>query len=183
MVSEFRKQKLLHLFNIFFDTDSSGSIERNDFELAAENIAKLRGWKPNDDQYKETLESLIKIWEGLQNAADSDNDGKVTADEWVNMWETYARNPSSGANWQQVYCKFMFQLEDAGGDGAIDCEEFSAVFESFGLLKEDSVAAFNVISKGKQKVTWQEFQELWIQYFASDNPNDPGNFIFGAATF
>ncbi|KPI99726.1 PREDICTED: calexcitin-2-like [Papilio xuthus] len=183
MVSEFRKQKLLHLFNIFFDIDASGSIERNDFVLAAENICKLRGWKSGDDKYKETLESLIKIWEGLQTAADADKDGKVTADEWVAMWETYARNPNSGADWQLAYCKFMFQLEDAGCDGAIDSEEFSAVYESFGLLREDSVAAFDVMSKGKPKVTWQEFQELWIQYFTSDNPNDPGNFIFGAATF
>lgn len=183
MISDFRKQKLLHLFNIFFDIDSSGSIERNDFELAATNIAKLRGWGPGDQKYKETLDSLLQIWEGLQSAADADNDGKVTAEEWVSMWQAFADNPDSVLDWQKQYCRFMFQLEDAGGDGTIDSEEFSSVYESFGLLKDDAEAAFRVISKGKTTVSWAEFQELWSQYFTSDDPKDPGNFIFGAATF
>ncbi|CAH2044339.1 unnamed protein product, partial [Iphiclides podalirius] len=183
MISEFRKQKLLHLFNIFFDIDSSGSIERNDFELAAKNIAELRGWVPSDQKYKETLDSLLQIWEGLQGAADADEDGAVTAEEWVSMWESFADNPGSEFDWQKQYCKFMFQLEDAGGDGAIDSEEFSSVYESFGLMKEDAEAAFQVMSQGKPSVSWAEFQELWNQYFTSDDPNEPGNFIFGAATF
>ncbi|CAG4942936.1 unnamed protein product [Parnassius apollo] len=183
MVSQFRKQKLLHLFNIFFDTDSSGSVERNDFELAAENIGKLRGWKSSDVKYKETLNSLLKIWEGIQSVADADKDGKVTADEWLSMWEAYANNPTLASDWQKQYCKFMFELEDTGGDGTIDSEEFSSVYESFGLLKEDAVSAFKMISGGKSTVSWTEFQDLWNQYFTSDDPKDPGNFIFGAATY
>ncbi|XP_068617956.1 sarcoplasmic calcium-binding proteins II, V, VI, and VII-like [Battus philenor] len=183
MISDYRKQKLLHLFNVFFDTDSSGSVEKNDFELAASNIAKARGWRVGGDKYKDILDSLLKIWDGLQNSADADKDGKVTAEEWVSMWENFSDDPTASADWQKQFCRVMFQLEDAGGDGSIDREEFASVFESFGLIKEDAEAAFTVISNGETTVSWERFQDLWNQYFTSDDCHEPGNYIFGAATF
>ncbi|XP_068617709.1 sarcoplasmic calcium-binding proteins II, V, VI, and VII-like [Battus philenor] len=183
MLSDFRKKKLLYLFNKFFDSNNSGSVDKNDFELAAEKISKQRGWKSGDAQYKETLSALLKIWEGLQSVADADKDGQVTADEWVSMWEAFAKNPSSAYDWQSQYCSFIFKLEDASGDGAIDSEEFSSVYASFGLSKDDAVSAFNKMSKGKSSVSWTEFQELWKEYFVTDDPNAPGNFIFGKSSF
>lgn len=183
MVSDFRKKKLMHLFNQFFDRNKSGSIDKKDFELAAENISKLRGWKQGDAKYKQTLEDLLRIWDGLQSVADKDKDGQVTADEWVSMWEDYAKNPAAAQDWQNQYCKFTYQLEDASGDGTIDSEEFSAVFESFGLDKSEAVTAFQKMSGGKSEVSWAQFQELWKEYFATEDPKAPGNFIFGKSSF
>ncbi|XP_045451286.1 calexcitin-2-like [Melitaea cinxia] len=183
MISEFRKMKLLYLFYSYFDTNSSGSIDKMDFVLAAQNIAKLRGWSTGDAKYKETEVTLMKIWESLEKTADSNHDGQISAEEWLKMWEDFANNPSKPLEWQTLYCKFIFELQDSGGDGSIDAEEFAAVHESFGLLKEDCLAAFKHISRGKPFITWNEFQELWKDYFTSENPTDPGNFIFGAATF
>ncbi|CAH2044337.1 unnamed protein product, partial [Iphiclides podalirius] len=183
MVSDFRKKKLMYLFNQFFDSNKSGSIDKKDFELAAEQISKMRGWKQGDAKYKETLDSLLKIWDGLQSVADSDKDGQVTAEEWVNMWEEYAKNPSAAADWQNQYCKFIYQLEDASGDGAIDSEEFSTVFESFGLPKSEAASAFQKMSGGKSEISWSDFQALWREYFVTEDPKAPGNFIFGKSSF
>ncbi|XP_049876440.1 calexcitin-2-like [Pectinophora gossypiella] len=182
MVSDFRKKKLLHVFQAFFDTDKSGSIDKNDFDLAAEKIAKLRGWSAGDAKFKEVQESLNKIWESLQKRGDADNDGKVSADEWVAMCDDYAKNPSA-VEWQSLYMKFIFNLEDASSDGSIDSEEFSSVYVSFGLNKDECVAAFQKMAKGKPNVSWPEFQELWKEYFTSDDANAPGNFIFGKTSF
>ncbi|XP_046969671.1 calexcitin-2-like [Vanessa cardui] len=183
MVSDFRKKKLLHVFNSFFDRNASGSIDKKDFDLAIENITKLRGWPAGDAKYKEVQTALLKIWEGLQGRADADNDGQVSTDEWISMWDEYAKNPASPLEWQNLYCKFIFQLEDASGDGAIDGEEFSSVYASFGLNKDDALAAFRSMSKGKANVSWTEFQDLWKEYFTTEDPNAPGNFIFGKSSF
>lgn len=182
MVSDFRKKKYLHVFTVFFDTNRSGNIDKKDFELAIENITKLRGWSAGDPKYAETQSTLMKIWDGLQ-VADSDKDGEVSFDEWVKMWDTYAQNPSSVLEWQNLYSKFIFQLEDASSDGSIDSDEFSSVYTSFGLDKAESVTAFQKMSKGKSNVTWPEFQQLWKEYFTSDDVNAPGNFIFGKTSF
>ncbi|XP_026733340.1 calexcitin-2-like [Trichoplusia ni] len=183
MVSDFRKKKFLHVFHAFFDTDKSGSIEKADFDLAIERITKSRGWAAGDAKFKWTQESLLKIWEGLQSRADADNDGQISQDEWVAIWDNFAKNPASAAEWQNLYCKFAFDLEDASNDGSINSEEFSSVFVSFGLNKDDAVAAFNKMAAGKAEVSWPEFQALWKEYFTTEDVNAPGNFIFGKTSF
>lgn len=179
MVSDFRKKKLLHVFTAFFDTNSSGTIDKKDFELAIERISKLRGWKAGDAKYKEVEDTLNKVWNGL-SSADTDNDGQVSKDEWIAMWDNYTKSPS---DWQNVYCKFIFQLEDASNDGSIDSEEFSSVYASFGLDKGEAVNAFQKMSKGSSSVSWGQFQELFKEYFTTDDVNAPGNFIFGKISF
>lgn len=39
------------------------------------------------------------------------------------------------------------------------------------------------ISPQGQEVTREKFADLWKQYFCSDDPNIPGNFIFGKTSF
>lgn len=179
MVSDFRKKKLLHVFNAFFDSDKSGTVNKKDFEETVQNLTKLRGYKPGDAKYKEVEDIVMKIWEGLQSKADANNDGEVSKEEWIEMWDQYAQNPANAADWQSLYCKFIFQLEDASNDGAIDEEEFSSVYSSFGLDKQESIEAFHRMAKGKKEVNFEEFQELWKEYFVSEDQDAPGNFIFG----
>lgn len=38
----------------------------------------MRGWKPSDEKYKKTHESMIQIWDGLRQRADSNMDGQVS---------------------------------------------------------------------------------------------------------
>ncbi|KAH9632374.1 hypothetical protein HF086_011874 [Spodoptera exigua] len=179
MVSDFRKKKLLHVFNAFFDTNRSGAVDKKDFELAIKKITELRGYKPGDAKYKQVEDTLLKIWDGLQSRADANNDGEISQDEWIEMWDQFAKNPAAAAEWQNLYCKFIFELEDASNDGAIDVEEFSSVYVSFGLDKQESVEAFHKMAKGKQTVSFAEFQQLWTEYFVTEDQDAPGNFIFG----
>lgn len=183
MVSDFRKKKLLHVFNSFFDTNRSGTIDKKDFDLAIERISKFRGWAPSDAQYAVLSETLNIVWNGLQSGADADNDGSVSQDEWISLWDAFAKNPSAASDWQNLYCKFIFQLEDASRDGSIDSEEFSSVYASFGLDKSEAVTAFQKMSKGKGSVSWEEFQELWKEYFSTEDVNAPGNYIFGKTRY
>lgn len=183
MLSEFRRLKLLYLFHSFLDHNCSGNIDKEDFELAVENIAKLRGWSPDDEKYKETQNALLNIWQALIKEADANQDGQISIDEWFAMWQEYTKNPSKPLEWQDLYCKFIFDLQDDSGDGSIDVEEFSNVLQSFGLLKEDSEVAFEFMSRGRKTISWKEFQELWKEYIVSENPSDPGNYIFGSATY
>ncbi|KAM3956982.1 calexcitin-2-like [Aphomia sociella] len=183
MVSDFRKKKLLHVFTVFFDTNKSGNIDKKDFDLAIENITKLRGWSAGDAKYNEVKNTLLKVWSGLQGHADSNKDGEVSFEEWVSIWDDYAKNPAAAPEWQKDYSKFIFQLEDSSNDGSIDSEEFSSVYAAFGLNKEEASAAFTKMSQGKSNVSWDDFQGLWKEYFTSENVNAPGNFIFGKTGF
>lgn len=182
-ISAFRRKKLLYVFNVFFDINNSGEIDKKDFEIAIQKICDLRGWPAGSDKNKETHEVMLKIWEGLRSKADKDNDGQVSVDEWCNMWDAYAKDPSTALDWQQRYMNFMFDLEDASNDGAIDASEFSIVCSSYGLNKAECEDAFRKMSQGAEEVTREQFSVLWQEFWQSDDPSAPGNFIFGKTTF
>ncbi|XP_058812288.1 calexcitin-1-like [Topomyia yanbarensis] len=182
-ISDFRKKKLLYVFNVFFDVNQSGEIDRKDFELAIEKICELRGWPVGNPRNTETHESMFKIWDGLRSKADKDNDGQVSVEEWCKMWDEYARDPDSVLDWQLRYMNFMFDLEDASNDGGIDAEEFSIVCSSYGPDKQECQQAFRKMAQGSDEVNREQFAELWREYFSTDDPTAPGNFIFGKTAF
>ncbi|XP_004926655.1 calexcitin-2 [Bombyx mori] len=182
MVSDFRKKKLLLVFQVFFDTDKSGTIEKSDFEKSAEGLAKARGWAPGSPALEVAKEHLTNIWNGLQKAADIDGDGKITQEEWLSLWDKYAQT-STPQEWQDVFCKSLFHVQDSGGDGAIDAEEYSTVQQSFGIDKAQAVEAFKKMAQGKDVITWAEYQTLFKEYFTSDDPNALGNCILGQSSF
>ncbi|KAF7267512.1 hypothetical protein GWI33_019276, partial [Rhynchophorus ferrugineus] len=182
-ISEFRKKKLLYIFNVFFDVNQSGTIDKKDFELAIEKICSLRGWAQGSDQYKKTYDSMIQIWDGLRQRADANQDGQVSVEEWASMWDDYSKNPGNALEWQNQYQRFMFDLEDASGDGTIDVEEFTSVCSCYGLQAQECRDAFTKMSGGQKEVNFEQFQTLWQQFFTSENTSDPGNFIFGKTQF
>ncbi|GAB6032042.1 hypothetical protein CHUAL_010411 [Chamberlinius hualienensis] len=178
-VSEFRRKKLMHVFNVIFDFNRSGTIEEKDFDLAIEKICRSRQWTESDPKAKETRDTLFLLWESLKKKADKDKDGSVSAEEWCTMW-----TDGSSKEWQQKYMEFMFNLEDTSGDGEIDEEEFVKVYKNFNLDENELRQAYQKFSKNNSvKITKEVFSNLWSQYFSSENPADLGNFIFGRISF
>ncbi|XP_068617950.1 calexcitin-2-like [Battus philenor] len=178
MVSEFRKKKYLEVFNAF-DSDGSGTIEKKDFEMMAEGLAKSSDGTVDEEKHKVYLEILLKIWNGIQQV-DTDKDGHVSADEWISFWDSYAKNPSNPSPWQKLYSDFSFQLLDPGNDGSIDSDEFVKAYVSWGFKSNDAAAIFGKLSKGKPSISRVEFDGLWKEYFTSEDVNAPGNLLFAS---
>jgi len=177
-------KKFMYLFNVFFDRNKSGAIDKKDFDIAAEKICSVRGWKVGDPQYEKTKQVLANVWVGLKEKADADNDGQVTCEEWCKMWEDYCRDPNSVLDWQNQFRDFMFDLEDTSGDGTIDEEEFTMICASYNIAPEESKDAFSKFTaNGTVEINREKFGDLWVEYLTSEEPNAPGNFIFGVTKF
>ncbi|XP_066996331.1 calexcitin-2 [Anabrus simplex] len=183
-MADFRKKKLMYVFNVFFDVNKSGTIERKDFELAIETICRSRGWGESDPKYAETHSTLIKVWETLRQRADTDQDLQVNQDEWIKMWDDYKKSPDTPLEWQKLYMNFMFDHIDSSGDGTIDLAEFTTVFTGYGLSTEECEKAFDKFTKNKTvEINREAFGKLWNEFFSSEDPQAPGNFIFGKCSF
>jgi juvenile hormone diol kinase len=179
MVSEIRKNKLNYVFDTFFDVNKDGSIEKNDFELAIENIAKIRGYAAGDAAYKDVSDRFLQIWEKLRKFADTNKDDKVSREEWLTLWTEPLND-----EWKKLYMDFMFRLQDTSGDGSIDEAEFTNVCQTFGIAKDESKAAFDKISNaGKTDIDIKAYENLWKDYFGSDDVGAAGNSIFGKVSF
>lgn len=179
MVSEVRKAKLNYVFDTYFDINKDGSIEQNDFELAIENIAKCRGYNKGGPRYTDTEQSFLKIWDNLRAKADTNKDNKVSREEWIALW-----SDNASEEWKTLYRDFMFRLQDANADGTIDSEEFVIVTSTFGIPEAEAKKSYLTISKNAtQEITPAVYEQLWKEFFTSDDANALGNSIFGKNTF
>jgi len=179
MVSELRKNKLNYVFDTFFDVNKDGSIEKEDFELAIENIARIRGYKAGDDNYKDVSDRFLSIWDKLRVYADTNKDNKVSREEFQALWAQPLNE-----EWKVLYMNFMFKLQDTSGDGSIDEAEFTNVCQTFGIPADESKKAFDKISNaGKTDVDIKFYESLWKDYFGSDDAAAAGNSIFGKVSF
>ncbi|XP_074661699.1 sarcoplasmic calcium-binding proteins I, III, and IV-like [Tubulanus polymorphus] len=182
-LSDYQKKKLAHVFNTFYDYNHDGVIEWKDFQETIEKVCKLHHWELNGSKHKSGLAVLRTVWDGLQLLADKNKDLQVTKEEWFTMWseclDQYRKNQTL-PDWQTNYMNFFFEVTDTSGDNVIDKEEYTIVYETFGLSKDACHNAFKVISdNGGKLVTREEFKNLWIQFSVSDNPSDRGNSLFG----
>ncbi|KAK1130168.1 hypothetical protein K0M31_018308 [Melipona bicolor] len=165
---------------IYFN--QSGAIDRKDLDLAIQRINENRGWSADNPKAQSIRDTLLKMWDNLRQGADTDQDGQVSRDEWFELWEEYAKNPSNASEWQQDYMSVTFQLFDASGDKSIDENEFCNVCRYHGVAEAEAREAFKKLGVG-QEITWDKFTNLWKQYFSSDEPTAAGNFIFGKTSF
>ncbi|KAK4008663.1 calexcitin-2 [Daphnia magna] len=182
-MSDFRRNKLIYVFKAFFDVDNSGAIDQQDFCLAAERICRVHGWTVNEGKGAEVLQRLLDVWEALKRA-DSNSDGSVDQNEWCTMWETYAKGGNDSQEWQDKYRDFYFSIMDTSGEGTIELDEFAAVNKRDDVSDKDCSEAFKLLSKNNSSiVNSSTFAQLWKEFFTSDDPSAPGNFIYGKLKF
>lgn len=180
MVSDVRKKKLLFAFKKFFDVDESGAVEKKDFEKCVNKLIAVQGWNETDVIFNVAKDIMNQIWDGFK-AADVDEDGKVSTEEWIKMWDIQGKDTLP--EWNNLFCKVLFHIQDKSGDGAVDEEEFVKVHEIFGEPKQNAVEAFEKMAQGKTSLSWDEFSELFKDFFLSDDADAPGNYIFGTSEF
>ncbi|KAK8741398.1 hypothetical protein OTU49_002200 [Cherax quadricarinatus] len=180
-LSAFRRAKLLHVFNTFFDVNGSGEIDEKDLEIAIQKVCGARGWGRHDPHYNKTRDALRKLWDVLTSKADTDHDKQVSVEEWYAAWRL---DESAGREWSHIFRDLMFLLEDASGDGHVDVNEYVALYTALGLSDQQCREAFRRVQKDDAgEVTKDKFDELWEQYFHSENVEAPGNYIFGKFDF
>lgn len=71
-------------------------------------------------------------------------------------------------------------LCDTDGDGQINQDEFRAMQDSFGTVPTDTDAAFTALDTDKSgTITVDEYLVAVRQYYTSDDPEAPGNWLYG----
>ena len=116
---------------------------------------------------------FMHLWAGLR-AADSDGDGRVTLDEALAFRESFT--PEAVVTFAQA----VFPVLDADGDGAIGLDEYRTLLTT---SKIDPAVADDVFPKldrdGDGRFTLPEFEQLYLDYFLSDDSDAPGSLMWG----
>ncbi|OQV19692.1 putative Calexcitin-1 [Hypsibius exemplaris] len=172
-----------HLFHTFFDANQNGTIDKKDFDMALEKTAKNRSLSAGDAKHKEVQESLSYVWEHLKKVADRDNDGTVSTEEWLKMWDE-AISAKQNPPWVDRYQSFLFEAEDVTGDGKVDEQEYTTAYTSYGVAADECKNAFKKLTNGgPDTISKDVFEKRFQEFVTSNDPNAAGNYLFGKASF
>lgn len=201
MLTELQKRKLKRLFDLY-DVDGSGVITAADFETMAESQAKVQGYQRGSFEYNIIFSQFKTLWNNFQKDVDIDGDGQVTLEEFLErkakqlsfkesyrpLWlERQSGNPTS-QSYERSYeedviaklTNLIFERLDVDGNGEISRQEYEQGFLA-GL--SDSNLSEDIFSKldtnGDGHLSKEEILQHVHDFFYSDDPEAPGNWILG----
>lgn len=179
MLTDFQKRKLERYFK-FYDTNDNGYIEQEDYEIIARRLAKARGWQEGTPGHDIVMQRFRIDWQLLANFADDNNDAQVTLDEWFAYHEHIFMVDSKFRAGQDDIISTIFATIDINGSGMIHESEFTKFFSLYGLDADTARETFHKIDEnGDGVLTRREIAKLFHQFVKSNDPKEPGNWLFG----
>jgi Ca2+-binding EF-hand superfamily protein len=202
MLTELQKRKLKKLFDLY-DIDNSGFITEADYETMAQSQAEVQGYKPGSLEYNIIRSQFRTLWNNLQKEIDFDNDGKITLEEFLEhkdkqlsfkagyrpLWlERQSGDHIIAQSYERSYeedviaklTNLIFQRLDVDGNGEISREEYTNGFLAH--LSDESLCD-EIFSKldlnGDGYLSKEEMLQHVHNFFYSDDPEAPGNWILG----
>jgi Ca2+-binding EF-hand superfamily protein len=179
MLSELRRRKFTNYFSIL-DRSGQGMLGKDDLERIVKGVTAVRGLEPGSDEYAAMEAAIMATWTHLMEHADRDRDNGVSLDEWLQTLEDTAADEEKYATYVTPFASGVIALLDLDDDGVVGLAEYQKFFEIFGVSAEsaeDSFARLDV--KGDGRVTTEEALERVREFHCSDDPNAPGNWLFG----
>jgi len=180
MLGDLQRQKAAHYFDLI-DADDNGLIEPADFQMRADRLADVLGVTGNDRA--QLRRQVMKWWEHLSTLADANDDGRVTQNEWTMYWERFKIAVSLGRTARSIdnlkrVARETFRAIDRTGNGQITHEEFSNWLAAWDIADRDGV--FERLDRdGTGVLTEDDFTEAVKEFYLSNDPQAPGNVLYG----
>jgi Ca2+-binding EF-hand superfamily protein len=179
MLTDLQKRKITNLFAVH-DLDRDGVLRQRDFEEYTRRITSSRGWKPGSPEYDEVRSRFMTFWAGLTAKADTSHDQRVTIDEWFAYWDQLLATQALYDAIPQPIADSVFSLLDTNGDGHITADEYEHIYRAGGSNPAVAAEAFAKLDLDHDgKISVEEMGTLLGQFFRSNDPKSPGNWLFG----
>lgn len=178
MLTELQRRKVNRVFDAF-DTDGDGFLEEEDHVLKTREVAAVRGWQPGSAEYENLQNIYMSFWEQLRHA-DTSRDDRVSRDEYQVFLERMLSDPEVFRATSRPGSDFIFDLFDGDGDGTITMQEYGELLRIYRGSAEDLTDAFaHMDHNGNGTLSKDEFNALFNEFHLSDDPQAPGNHLFG----
>lgn len=178
-LSELQKRKLKVEFQSY-DLDGDGTINQDDFEGLAAQIARVTGIKSGASEYEQLKSEYQKHWNELKKIADSDGNDEVSLDEWYKYSESIINDQKQFDQYVIDSTSRLVELIDTDNDGKLTLENYKRFFTAYGLGASEEEAIFKKLdANGDGFVTKDEVLKLVREFYLSQDENAPGNWILG----
>jgi Ca2+-binding EF-hand superfamily protein len=175
MASELQRRKTTLVFTAM-DVDADGFLEQEDFAALAERWTVNRGLDPDSPEAARLSGIMMGWWDTLLAASDANRDGKVTLNEVLRVVDQLPVDITPVI----ATASALFKAVDADGDGRISAAEYRELIETWNGTATDTDEIFGRLDlDGDGYLSEDEFVQLWTEFWAGDNPNAAGTWVFG----
>lgn len=178
-MTQLQADKLTHYFRLV-DIDGDGYVTASDWAEVARNLASLRGLKQYTPEYDAIVAVMGTIWGRLVHYAA--NQTKASLAEWLAHEEAHAISSSDEEyeSYVNTITRGVFRLL-SGDTGRFGFDEYMDLVISFWVPPQQAIEAFERMdTEGKGYLSEEEFVYRVYEFHRSDDPEAPGNWLFGS---
>jgi Ca2+-binding EF-hand superfamily protein len=180
MLSDFQRAKLERRFELL-DMDGDGYITANDYDVAAANVCSAFDFAKDSPQYEKVHVIYLRLWVALSRRMDEQQTGRISREQFIASCARVIVEAEEG--YDRIIGPIaltIFDLIDADESGTLDIEELSTWFNAYGVCADDAQRAFKAVDRnGDGLLDANEVQKAIREFYTSDDPQAPGNLIFG----
>ncbi|MEV7831241.1 EF-hand domain-containing protein [Streptomyces subrutilus] len=178
MASAVKNQKFAVLFT-WFDQDQDGQLSEDDMRTTAKVFAQVA--RDEDHSNISALHSAFEQWwQLLLQHADTDGDGQISRTEFITTMEASVTSPEHFESAVMAIADAVMNAADTDTDGVLSRDEYIRMYETLGVAPELSGPAFTRLDlDGNGVISHDEFRAAIVDFYLSNNPDAPGNYLLG----
>ncbi|MFJ3584662.1 EF-hand domain-containing protein [Streptomyces sp. NPDC090127] len=157
-----------------FDLDHDGTITVGDLEAMARRILERYELSEASAKGKALMAGARHYFAGLAEAADTDDDGVLTREEFIGAAGSRLRgNPDGFTDVIRPWAEAVVAVADVDGDGRVDLAEWTRMLRAMGATEAGApVQARRVDTDGDGAVSVDEVVASAVSFYISDEPHD-----------
>ena len=179
MLTALQTKKLTRAFHLF-DVDRNGFMEAADCELVVSATTQAMGYPLGSPEYQAYHAEYMAGWYDLVRLGDSDNDQRLTLTEYCAAYGQLMAAPERFNAVILSIVKTIISLWDSNKDGKVSASEYAAYLIAFNATAAEAADAFQRLDRnGDGYLTTDELSQSAEEFFLSDDPQAPGNWLVG----
>ena len=180
MISDIKRAKFGQYFEVT-DMDDDGKITKKDFLSSADKVIEVLKLDPASMPAQMLNASYLQTWDTL--VGDSDDKDAVTVDWWIEHFYQIGLDKKNLDAYVTGRAYAILQLFDADHDQHISKDEWTLFFRTIGHPERHYEMGFQKLDRnGDGLLTKDEIKTAAREFFASDDPEASGNWLFGDYT-
>ncbi len=185
LLGHLQQKKLSHVF-LLFDRDFDGLVGGDDLDRPVEQFRINRGWKAGCPEHRVAMNDAEVWWSQMKPWASAKGE-RLTHDDWFDFWAAWhAAVAEEATRSQQTMLEVLkgsgnvfFDLLDANRTGFIGEAEFAA-WQTAWVPGVNAAAMFaRLDADGDGKLYRDDVIRLLKEFYLSNDPEAPGNFLYG----